>query len=63
MDNKPEATQAVIVGVNIPFWDLVILLVKYAFAAIPALLIIGLVLFLLSGLFVLLDNALGAILR
>ena len=41
MDNKPEVTQAVIVGVNIPFWDLVKLLVKYTFAAVPAMLIVG----------------------
>ena len=44
MDNKPEVMQAVIVGVKIPFWGLVTLLVKYAFAAIPAMLIVSVVL-------------------
>ncbi len=41
MDNIPEVTRAEIVGVNIPFWDLVRLLVKYAFASITTLLIVA----------------------
>ena len=41
MDNKPEVTRSVIVGVDIPFWELVKLIIKYSFAAIPATLIIG----------------------
>ena len=41
MDNKSGATQTVIVGVDIPFWELVKLIIKYSFAAIPAMLIIG----------------------
>ena len=32
-----------IVGVSIPFWDKVWLLVGFAFASIPALIIIGLI--------------------
>ena len=43
MDNKSEATQSVIVGVDIPFWQLVKLIIKYSFAAIPAMLIIGVI--------------------
>ena len=41
MDHKSGATQTVIVGVDIPFWELVKLIIKYSFAAIPAMLIIG----------------------
>ena len=51
MDNKPEAMRAVIVGVNVPFWDLVALLIKYALAAIPAMLIVGSGLLGILGLF------------
>ena len=43
MDNKYEATRSVIVGVDIPFWQLVKLIIKYSFAAIPAMLIIGVI--------------------
>jgi hypothetical protein len=31
------------VGVDIPFWQLVKLIIKYSFAAIPAMLIIGVI--------------------
>ena len=41
MDKKSEVTRSVIVGVDIPFWELVKLIIKYSFAAIPAMLIIG----------------------
>ena len=54
MDNKSEVTRSVIVGVDIPFWELVKLIIKYSFAAIPAMLIIGVIFtvpFLLFGVF------------
>tara|TARA_A100001037_G_scaffold281424_1_gene285090 strand:+ start:822 stop:1004 length:183 start_codon:yes stop_codon:yes gene_type:complete len=41
MDKKSEVTRSVIVGVDIPFWELVKLIIKYSFAAIPAMFIIG----------------------
>lgn len=41
MDKKSEVQRSVIVGVDIPFWELVKLIIKYSFAAIPAMLIIG----------------------
>jgi len=46
-----------IVGVDIPFIDLVLLLVKLAIAAIPAAVIVGVFWFLISGFLVgLLNN-------
>ena len=53
MDKKSEVTRSVIVGVDIPFWELVKLIIKYSFAAIPAMFIIGAIFtgpFLLLGL-------------
>jgi len=44
-------TPLVIRGIDIPFVDLVILLVKLAFAAIPAMIIIFAVFSILSSLF------------
>ena len=41
MRDKSEIARSVIVGMDIPFWDLVKLIMKYSFAAIPAMLIIG----------------------
>ena len=38
-----KKNRVIIVGLNIPFWDLVYLMVKIAFAAIPAMFIIGLI--------------------
>jgi len=35
-----EATQVVVVDVKIPFWSMVVLLVKWAIAAIPAMIIL-----------------------
>jgi hypothetical protein len=47
-----EATNNVIIrGVDIPFMDLVVLLVKLAFAAIPAMVVIYFVFALMSMLF------------
>lgn len=40
MRERPEVA-AVITDIRIPFWSMVILLVKWALAAIPALLILG----------------------
>ena len=45
-----------IVGVDIPFWDKVWLLVGFAFASIPALIIIGLI----GGGIALLFSAIGS---
>ena len=39
-DNDNDLHEVVVVGVDIPFWSLVSLLVKYAFASIPAMLIV-----------------------
>jgi len=46
-----EANNVVIRGVDIPFMDLVVLLVKLAFAAIPAMVVIYFVFALMSMLF------------
>ena len=40
MDDKPLVTRTIVVGVDIPFWSLVRLLVKYTLASIPAILIV-----------------------
>ena len=45
-----------IVGVSIPFWDKVWLMVGFAFASIPALIIIGLIV----GAFIALFTAVGS---
>ena len=37
------AKKVILKGIDIPFWDLVILLVKIAFAAIPAAIIITII--------------------
>ena len=46
-----EEKRIIIRGIDIPFMDLVVLLVKLAFAAIPAMIIIFTALGLLSTLF------------
>jgi len=46
-----EANNVIIRGVDIPFMDLVVLLVKLAFAAIPAMVVIYFVFALMSMLF------------
>jgi len=46
-----ETRKIVIKGIDIPFMDLVILLVKLAFAAIPAMIIIFTLFGILSSLF------------
>ena len=46
-----ETRKIVIKGIDIPFMDLVILLVKLAFAAIPAMIIIFTLFAILSSLF------------
>jgi len=47
MENK----KIIIGGINIPFIDLVVLLVKLAFASIPAMIVIFTVFAILSSLF------------
>ena len=49
MENEDK--RIIIRGIDIPFMDLVILLVKLAFAAIPAMIVIFVVFGLLSTLF------------
>ncbi len=44
-----EETKVKITGVDIPFWDLVVLIVKIALASIPALFVVWFV-FMLFGL-------------
>ena len=44
-----EVGRARIVGINIPFWDLVILLVKLSLAAIPAIIILAGVWLFIAG--------------
>jgi hypothetical protein len=56
--NEPERRQTVIVtDIKMPFWSMVVFMVKWAIAAIPALLLLGLIGFacsiLLSQLFTL----------
>ena len=50
-----RATKVIIKGIDIPFWDLVALLVKIAFAAIPATMIVaivwGIIVSFLGGIF------------
>ncbi len=46
-----EKKKVIISGLEIPFWDLVVLLVKFAFASIPALFIIYFFLYLFAMLF------------
>ena len=41
--------EVVIVDVKMPFWSMVVFMVKWAFAAIPAMIIIGVVVTLLTG--------------
>ena len=48
---ESEEKRIIIRGIDIPFMDLVVLLVKLAFAAIPAMIIIFTVMGLLSTLF------------
>lgn len=50
-----ERREVVVVDIEMPFWSIVILMVKWAIAAIPAIIILmvlgGIVSALLSGLF------------
>lgn len=48
MEDKKEV---VVTGLQIPFWDLVWFLVKLAFASIPAIFIIYMIVWILSLLF------------
>jgi hypothetical protein len=46
-----ESNEVVVTDIKIPFWSMVILLVKWALASIPAILILFLIGVLLSALF------------
>ncbi len=46
-----EKKEVIITGLKIPFWDLVWLMVKLAFASIPAIFIIYLILWFFSWIF------------
>ena len=48
---EEEKNRVIITGIEIPFVDLVILLVKLALAAIPAIMILSVVFGVLSALF------------
>ena len=43
--------RVVVTDIDLPFWDIVQLMVKWAIAAIPALLILGVIFALLVGVF------------
>ena len=52
IDEKPQVSGSVVIAdIDIPFWSLVILLVKFAFAVIPATIIIAIVVKVFSTLF------------
>ncbi len=46
-----EKKEVIITGLKIPFWDLVWLMVKLAFASIPAIFIVYLILWFFSWIF------------
>jgi hypothetical protein len=50
MSSNPR-TEVVVVNVNMPFWSMVRFMVKWAIAAIPALVILAVIGALLSALF------------
>jgi hypothetical protein len=45
-----DRQEVVVVDINIPFWSMVTLMVKWAFAAIPAFIILYVWAFILFGL-------------
>ena len=52
--NSPEETQVVVTDIQMPFISMVVFMVKWALAAIPALLILG---GIISGLILLIGMA------
>ena len=52
--NSPEETQVVVTDIQMPFISMVVFMVKWALAAIPAFLILGCI---LAGLFLLVGMA------
>lgn len=48
VDESEEPRQVRIVGADIPFFDLMVLMIKSAFAAIPAMIVVGGIFFLLQ---------------
>ncbi len=51
MDNGKVVQQVVVTDINMPFWSLVVLMVKLAVAAIPAMVILGVVAGVVSSVF------------
>lgn len=51
MDNGKEVQPVVVTDINMPFWSLVVLMVKLAVAAIPAMVILGVVAGVVSSVF------------
>ena len=49
--NSPEETQVVVTDIQMPFISMVVFMVKWALAAIPALLILGGIFLLVLSLF------------
>jgi hypothetical protein len=56
VDKNSTKTEVNIVGMKIPFWDLVFLMVKISFAAIPAIFIIGFIWSVVLGVFANIDS-------
>lgn len=51
MDNKNAVQQVAVTDINMPFWSLVVLMVKLAVAAIPAMVILGVVAGVVTSIF------------
>ena len=51
-----EKDRVVLAGLDVPFWDLVWFMVKFAFASIPAIFIIYLIIFFFGMIFTGLGN-------
>ncbi|GAB6142523.1 hypothetical protein JCM14076_32530 [Methylosoma difficile] len=51
MDNGKVVQPVVVTDINMPFWSLVVLMVKLAVAAIPAMVILGVVAGVVSSVF------------
>ncbi len=49
------ANKVVVTNIKIPFWSIIVLMIKWSIAAIPAMIILTVIYFLLAGLFGLLS--------
>jgi hypothetical protein len=56
--NNTEERRVVVTDIRMPFWSMVILMVKWVFASIPALIILSFVLGLIMAVFTALFGAL-----